>query len=161
MPKIHRLASGVIAENRRARFDYEVLEAFEGGIQLTGQEVKSTQAGRADITAAFVTLRTSPRTGGTELWLTNTAIPPWQPKNAPPDYDERRPRKLLLHRGEIAALIGKLQTGGLTAVPLRLYTKGRRVKAEIALVRRRKKGDRRDIIKKREAEREMRRALKM
>lgn len=145
---------GVLTENRRARFDYDVLETLEAGVALLGNEVKSVQAGRADITAAFVTIHRG------ELFLTNATIPPWQARNTPGDYDERRPRKLLLHKNEIASLIGTLKTRGLTAVPLKLYTRGRRIKAEIGIVRYRKKADKREVIKRREAEREIRRALK-
>lgn len=143
-----------LAENRRARFDYEILETIEAGVVLSGQEVKSVRAGRADLTGSFVTIHKN------GLWLTNTTIPPWQAKNAPPDYEETRARKLLVHKNELATIVGKIQTKGLTAVPLRLYTSGRRIKAEIGIVRYRKKADRREVIKKREAEREIRRALK-
>ena len=143
-----------LAVNKRAKFEYEILETLEAGIVLSGQEVKSVRAKRANLSGAFVTIHES------ALRLTNVAIPPWQPKNTPSDYEEQRPRKLLVHKRELASLIGKIQTQGLTAVPLRLYTRGRRIKAEIALVRYRKKHDRREVIKKRQAEREMRRALK-
>lgn len=145
---------GVLAENRRARFDYEILETFEAGLELTGQEVKSIQGGRANLAGSFVTVHDN------ALWLTNVGIPPWQVKNAPPDYNEQRPRRLLLHRSEIATLIGKIQRQGLTVVPLKLYTRGRRIKVEIGVVRYRKKADQREMIKKREAEREIRRNLR-
>lgn len=144
-----------LAENRRARFEHETLDTIEAGLVLNGQEVKSIRAGRAHLTGAFVTVH------GEELWLTNAAIPPWQMKNAPPDYDERRPRKLLVHRNEIASLIGRIKAQGLTAVPLTFYTRGRCIKVKIGIVRYRKKADRREVIKKREAEREVRRTLKM
>src|SRR3989338_9057872 len=98
----------ILAENRRARFDYTVIDTLQAGIVLNGQETKSALAGRANIRAAFVTVHNN------ELWLTNAAIPPWQVKNAPPEYVETRSRKLLCHKKEIASLIGKIKAEGLT-----------------------------------------------
>lgn len=143
-----------LAENRRVRFDYTIIDTLQAGIVLNGQEVKSVLAGRANIGAAFVTVYNN------ELWLTNAAIPPWQVKNAPPEYEETRSRKLLCHKKEIATLIGKIKAEGLTVVALRLYTQGRRIKVELGIVRSRKKTDKRELLKKREAERDVRRALK-
>lgn len=152
---------GILAENRRARFDYMVIDTLQAGIVLNGQETKSVFAGRANIGAAFVTVH-NPSTGSgqAELWLTNAAIPPWQVKNASTEYEETRSRKLLCHKKEIASLIGKIKAEGLTVVPLRLYTQGRRIKVELGIVRSRKKADKRELLKKREAERDVRRALK-
>lgn len=143
-----------LAVNRRARFDYDVLETIEAGIALSGSEVKSVRAGRAVLRGAFVTIR------GNELYLTNATIPPWQPRNTAAEYNETRPRKLLVHRQELSSLIGKMKAEGLTAIPLRLYTRNRRIKVEIGIVRHRKKRDQREAIKKRDAEREMQRHLK-
>ena len=142
-----------LAENKRAHFDYEILETLEAGIVLNGQEVKSIKAGHASLGGAFVTIK------GNELWLTNTNIAPWQPKNAPHDYDDTRPRKLLAHKEEISSLIGKIKTHGLTAVPLRLYSQHGKIKVEIGVAKYRKKHDKRELIKKRDVEREIERTL--
>lgn len=134
--------------------DYKILETLNAGIVLSGQEVKSIRAGRTNLKGAFVTV------SGNELWLTNTGIPAWQVKNAPQDYDEQKPRKLLLRKNEIASLIGKIKAEGLTVIPLKLYNQGQRIKVEIGVARHIGKKDRREIIKKREAERDVRRSLK-
>lgn len=142
-----------LAVNRRAGFEYEVLEGYEAGIALTGQEVKSARAGRMELAGAFAIIR------GGEAWLVSAAIPPYQAQNAPPGYDPARPRKLLLKRGEIRELIGRL-AGGLTLVPLKVYTKGPRIKLALGLARRRKRYDKRERIREREERRDMERAIK-
>ena len=142
------------ADNKRGRFDYEILETYQGGLVLNGQEVKSIRAGRATLTGAFITAK------GGEGWLTNATVPPWQPKNAPADYNEGRPRKILLKKPEISELIGKISTRGLTAIPLRLYTVRGKIKVEIGIGRFRRKADKREVIQKREAEREIARSWK-
>lgn len=144
----------LLAENREASFRYEILERLEAGIVLSGQEVKSAKSGRINMRGAFVTMH------GNEAYLTNAAIPPWQPKNAPSGYDEQRPRKLLLHKSELKSLTGKLAQKGLTAIPLRVYTKHGKIKIEIGVVKYKKIYDRRETIKKREAAREIARTLK-
>ena len=144
---------GVFAEHSRARFDYEILETYETGIALKGFEVKAVKSGRGNLGGAFVVPR------GNELWLLNADIPPYQPMNTPADYDSKHSRRLLLHKKEIATLIGKVSEG-LTIVPLKMYDKGRMLKLLIGLGRRRKKTDKRDVIKKREARKEIARTLK-
>ena len=137
-----------IAENRRVRFDYEILEKFDAGIELTGHEVKSIKSGYANLTGSYVVMRDDgPRILGMN-------ISSFQPKNAPADYDPERTKKLLLTKKEINYLTGKLQEN-LTLVPLRLYTKRGLVKIELGLGRGRKKKDKREYLKKREAKREM------
>lgn len=143
-----------LAENKDARHLYDILETCEAGIALSGQEVKSAKAGRASLRGAFVTMK------GEEAFLTNASIPPWQPKNAPPDYDPARSRKLLLRKAELRTLIGKIAQKGLTALPLKFYTKDGKIKVEIGLAKHRKLRDRREIIKKREAQRDIARTLK-
>jgi len=143
-----------LAENKRARFDYEILETLQGGLVLSGQEVKSIRAGRASLAGAFVTLK------GGEAFLTNAAIPPWQPKNAPSDHNDTRPRKVLMQKRELAWLTGKLAERGLTAIPLRLYSAHGKIKVEIGIAKYRKRADKREVIKKREVEREIKRYLK-
>lgn len=118
---------------------------------LFGFEVKAIKTGHVSLTGSFVT------TKGGELFLTNSLIPPYQSKNTPIDYDQSRPRKLLLNRSEIGSLIGKLKVKGLTLVPIRLYTKKNRIKLEFGIAKGRRKADKREVIKKRDAEREMQR----
>jgi SsrA-binding protein len=144
----------ILAENRKAIHDYQILEKFEAGLVLTGQEVKSAKLGRISLKGSFVVLK------GSEPYLINTNIPPYQPKNAPSDYDPERARKLLLKKAEIKYLIGKVRQKGLTLVPLKMYTRGGKIKIEIAIVKSKKKFDKRETIKKREIEREIRRTLK-
>jgi len=142
-----------LSENRRARFEYEILETYEAGIVLTGQEVKSVKAGRANLTGSYVITKPN------GAFLLNAKIPPYQPKNAPPDYKPDRTRQLLLNNKELDYLFGKIKEG-LTIVPLSIYNKGRRIKLSIGLARHKKKQDKRETIKKREFEREKRRTLK-
>lgn len=144
----------ILAENRKAKFDYEILEKFEAGMVLIGQEVKSIKSGRISIKGSYVVLK------GEEPYLIGANVPPYQPKNAPPDYEPERSRKLLLTKSEIKHLIGKTKEKGLTLVPLRVYTKRGKVKLEFGIGKGRKKADKRELIKKREAERELERELK-
>jgi len=144
----------LLSENRKAKFEYDVLETYEAGIALTGQEVKSIKAGKANLTGSFVTVKPN---GASIL---NAQIPPYQPKNAPSDYKLSRTRRLLLHKKELRYLLGKSKEGNLTIIPLSLYNKKRHIKVLIGLARHRKKHDKREIIKKRDTEREVRRILK-
>jgi len=144
--------SKILAVNRRARFDYEILEKFEAGLKLAGHEVKSARAGKVSLKGAFVTIHQG------EAYLTNAHISPYQPKNIPPSYDPTRPRKLLLKKKELKSLIGKQK--GLTIIPLKIYTKRHLIKLEIALAKGKKKIDKREVIKKREAERMIRRVMR-
>jgi SsrA-binding protein len=142
------------AENRKARFNYEILEKYEGGIELLGTEVKSVRGGQMSLEGAFIIVR------GGEAFLINANIPPYQPKNAPKDYDALRNRKLLLTKKEIAKLAGSEKNKSLTIMPISVYNKNRKIKVEIALVKGRKKHDKRETIKKRETDREIRREIK-
>ena len=142
--------SNVLAENRRARFDYEIEEKFESGIELRGYEVKSAKDGRFQIAGAQVLSR------GGEAWLVNSHIPPYQPKNMPPDYAEDRARRLLLTKEEIKTITGMLRDKGQRLIPLRAYLKNGFIKLELGLGRIRKKSDKRDVLKKRAHVREMR-----
>lgn len=139
------------AKNKKAYFDYEILQKYEAGIELRGYEVKSIKTGRASLRGAFVIIR------GNEAYLTNTTIAQYQEANTPKDYDATRTRRLLLHKKEIQELIGAAAAKGLTLVPLRLYNKKGKIKLEFALVRGKKKYDKRESIKKRDAEREIER----
>ena len=148
-------ASGtkLISDNRRARYDYELLDRFEAGIVLTGTEVKSLRAGQASLQHAFAHLRDG------DLFLVGANIPEYPQANRQ-NHDPDRDRKLLLHRREIDSLTGKIQEKGLTLVPTRLYFKDGRVKVEVALARGKETRDRRRDIAEREARRDMERALK-
>ena len=141
------------AENRKARFDYEILEKYEAGIELLGTEVKSVRSGRMSLEGAFVIVR------GGEVYLINSNIPPYQPENKTEDYDALRNRKLLLTKKEIIELVRNEKTN-LTIVPLSVYNKNRKIKLEIALVKGKKKHDKRESIKKRDTDREIRRQIK-
>jgi len=142
------------AENRKARFDYEILEKYEAGIELLGTEVKSVRGGRMALEGSFVIVR------GGEAFLINANIPPYQPQNAPADYDPLRNRKILLTKKEIAELAGSEKNRSLTIVPLAVYNKGRKIKVSLALSKGKKKFDKRETIKKRETDREIRREHK-
>ena len=144
----------ILAENRRARFDYEILETYEAGIELIGQEVKSIKTGHCQLAGSYAIPR------GEEIWLMNAQIPAYQPKNAPKDYDPLRNRKLLLTKKEIAELAGSEKNKSLTIVPISVYNKGRKIKVAIAEVKGKKKRDKRETIKKRETDREIRREYK-
>lgn len=144
----------VFAENRKAYFNYEILEKFQGGLVLTGQEVKSIKMGRVQIAGSYVVPQRN------ELWLVGATIPPYQPANAPRDYNPGRSRKVLVRKKEINYLVGKAKERGLTLLPLRVYTTpAGRIKLEFGLGRGKKKWDKREAIKKREVEMEMRRVL--
>jgi len=144
----------VLAENKKAYFNYQILEKFEAGISLIGQEVKSIKSGRINLAGSYVVLKDS------EVFLIGANIPPYQPKNAPPDYNPERSRKLLLKKSEIKYLIGKVRQKGLTLVPLKVYTKRGKIKLEFGVAKGKKKFDKRELIKKREFEREKERFLK-
>jgi SsrA-binding protein len=141
-----------IAENRRARFDYEVSENYEAGIELRGYEVKSVKNGQFQIAGSRVLIR------GGEAWLVNSHVPPYQPKNTPEGYEEDRARRLLLTKEEIKEITGALHEKGQLLIPLRAYLKHGFVKLELGLARPRKKSDKREAIKKRTHRREMRAA---
>jgi SsrA-binding protein len=145
----------LLAKNKKAYFNYQILENFEAGISLIGQEVKSIKSGRINLAGSYVVLK------GEEVYLIGANIPPYQPKNAPPDYNSERSRKLLLKKSEIKYLIGKVKEKGLTLVPLKVYTKRGKIKLEFGVAKGKKKADKRELIKKREAEREMKREIRL
>src|SRR3989344_1093882 len=141
----------VITTNKRAYFDYEILKTYEAGLKLLGFETKAARKGHVNLSGSVVVIRKS------EAFLLNASISPYQPKNTPSDYDPMRTRHLLLHKSEIRELIGKSAEKGLTLVPLRVYNKGTRLKLEFGVTRHKKKYDKREVIKKRETDREIRR----
>lgn len=143
-----------LAENKKAYFNYTILEKFEAGLLLIGQEVKSIKLGRINLAGSYVVLK------GNEFYLVGANVPPYQPKNAPSDYNPGRFRKLLLKKSEIKYLTGKSKQKSLTLVPLRLYNIRGKIKLEFGIAKGKKKADKRELIKKRDAEREMKRVLK-
>jgi SsrA-binding protein len=147
------VAEKLIAENRRARYDYELLERLEAGLALTGTEVKSLREGRATLAQAYAEVRDG------EAWLLGAEIAIYDQGNRA-NHDPTRPRKLLLHRREIDSLYGKVREKGLTLVPTRLYFKDGRVKVELALARGKERRDKRRDVMDREAKRQIDRALK-
>jgi len=144
----------ILAKNKKIEYNYEILKKYSAGIVLNGQEVKSIKTGKATISGSFVVFK------GEEMFLIGANIPPYQPKNAPKDYNPQRSRKLLLKKEEIKQLIGASKQKGLTMAPLMLYTDHSKIKLEFAIVKGKKKFDKREKIKKRETEREIRRRLK-
>lgn len=150
-----------LADNRKALHDYEILEKFSAGLELIGTEVKAVKTGRLNLRGSFISIKTSnSNKPKPEAWLLGADIPPYQPKNAPLDYDARRERKLLLSKKELEELAQAEETKGLTIVPLSVYNKGRFLKIDIAITRGKKKFDKRQSIKKRDVEREIGRTLK-
>jgi SsrA-binding protein len=149
-----RRGDRVVATNRRARHDYEILETIEAGIALRGSEVKSLREGKAQLADAYA------RVDGGELWLYGVHIPPWQFATGFGGHEPDRKRKLLVHRKEIDELLGRTQQQSLTLVPLSLYFKDGKAKVQLALARGRKLYDKRQAILSREAERESARALR-
>ena len=143
----------VISENRRARYDYELLERFEAGIVLTGTEVKSLREGRATLAQAYADIRDM------EVWLVGAEIAEYDQGNLA-NHVPARDRKLLLRRGEIASLVGKVREKGLTLVPTRMYFKDGKVKVELALARGKERADKRRTLVDRDAKRQIDRALK-
>jgi SsrA-binding protein len=143
----------LVASNRRARFDYEILDTFEAGIELRGPEVKSLRAGKASLNEAYAMLR------GGEAFLVNAHINPYEQAGRE-NADPRRERRLLLHKREILRLQGQVAERGRTLVPLALYFRGGRAKIELALARGKRRFDKRETIRRREEEREVARALR-
>lgn len=143
-----------ISTNKRAYFDYQILETFEVGIQLKGFEVKAIKTGHINLAGSYAIIKNN------QLWLLNADIPAYQPKNTPKDYDPERTRRLLIKISEIKNLIGRVREKGLTLLPLKVYTKNRLIKIEIGLAKSRKEFDKREVIKKREAQRQIREKLR-
>ena len=141
----------VLARNRRARFEFHIVETFEAGIQLTGTEVKSLRDGRTQLNDGYVRIENG------EAWLLQVNVSPYLQGNRNNTEPERR-RKLLLHRREIEYLDAKVRTQGLTIVPLRMYLSRNHIKVEIGLARGKKTWDKRQDVARRDAQRDMERA---
>jgi SsrA-binding protein len=146
-------AQRTIAENRKARHDYHILETWEAGVALLGTEVKSIREGRVNLRDSFA------RVSNGEVWMENVHISPYSHRGSA-EHAELRQRKLLLHREEIRKMVGKVAEKGLTLVPLELYFKSGRVKVLLGLARGKQAHDKRETIRRREVERETRAAVK-
>jgi SsrA-binding protein len=144
----------LLVQNKKASFDYELLEKYEAGLVLLGTETKSLRAGQASLKGSFVGVKT--KNGKTEFYLLNCQISPYKNAGALPGYNQLRERKLLLKKKEISYLLGKKQVEGLTLIPLRIYTNHSFLKLEFALAKGKKKYDKRETIKKRDVERKLR-----
>ncbi|NQV00210.1 MAG: SsrA-binding protein SmpB [Parcubacteria group bacterium] len=152
----------ILAKNRRARFDYTILETFEAGIELLGSEVKSIRSGQASLKGSYVVIQATGPQRKLEAWLLNCNIAAYKfaGKDFIKNYDTERSRKLLLHKKEINYLAGKQKEKGLTLVPLLLYTSSRKIKVKISIGQGKKKIDKRDTIQKRESKIRIGRAMR-
>jgi len=144
----------IFAENRKAKFNYQIIDRFEAGIQLRGQEVKAIRAGKVNLDSTFAIIR------GGEMFLIGAQIQPFQEKNVGGGYDKERTRKLLLKKAEIKKLEKVLHEQKLTLIGTMLYNKGRNIKIEIALGKGKKEFDKRETIKKRDIDKEISRLMK-
>lgn len=141
-------------QNRKAHFNFSIEDTIETGIELYGFEVKAIKAGKGNLAGAFGIVR------GGEIYIVNMNVPPYQTENTPKDYDPDRPRRLLLSKKEITELSVLDKRGGLTLIPTSLYSKGRRIKVALAVAKGKKLFDKRESIKKRDTDRDIRRTLK-
>lgn len=149
-----RIPNMSVIQNKKAHFNYEIMERHEAGIELLGNEVKSVRAGRASLEGAHITVR------GGEAFLIGATINPYQAANTAKGYEPMRNRKLLLTKKELAVLADQESHKGLTIIPNLMYNKGKRIKVEIAVVRKKNVGDKREVLKKREATRDILRDIK-
>lgn len=143
-----------MADNRQARFTYEILDSYEAGIALQGTEVKSIRAGKVNLRDGYAQVKNG------EVWLLNVHISPHDMTNQAYNHEPRRPRRLLLHKAEIRKLIGKVEEKGLTLVPMKLYLKKGRVKVNIAIGRGKKLHDKRESLKQKQEKRDIARMMK-
>jgi len=150
----------IYSENKKARFDYEILASYEAGIVLYGNEVKSIKTGHISLKGAFVTLKQIQNKTLPELYLINCYIPLYKYAGKVNNYDPERSRKLLIKSSEIKQLIGKIQEKGLTLVPIKVYNKNKLIKLNFGIGKGKKKIDKRETIKKRETDRKLQRIKK-
>jgi SsrA-binding protein len=153
----------IYSENKKAGFDYEILERFEAGMVLFGQEVKSIKTGHINLSGTYVVIRQPAYAKSfgeaMEPFLVGVKVPPYQPNNVGASYNEDREKKLLLNKKEIDYLIGKTKTKGFSLVPLKIYENNGRIKLEFGLAKGKRKFDKKEKIKKRDVEREVNREL--
>jgi SsrA-binding protein len=150
---VKQVGDKTLISNRRARREYFIEETYEAGLVLRGSEIKSIRAGRANLQDSYVTIRDG------EAWLVNCHVSPYKQASIE-NHEPKRDRKLLLNRREISRLLGKVQAKGYTIIPLRLYLKDNRAKVEIALARGKKLYDKRADLAKRQAQRDIERAMR-
>lgn len=143
-----------LIKNKKVGLNYEILDKFQSGIQLFGFETKTIKNKLGSLDGSYIIIR------GDEVFLINAFFPPYQVNNTPKNYDSRRPRKLLLTKKEIRELVVKEKQAGLTLIPISLYNKGRHIKLEFAIAKGKKKHDKRQDLKKKEANKEIERTLK-
>lgn len=148
----------IYAENRKVNFDYEIIEKYEAGLVLQGQEVKSIKTGHMNLSGSYVVIHGGAR--GAEPYLIGAKVPPYQPKNTPADYNPEQARKLLLNKKEIDYLMGRVNERGFSLIPLKVYEKNGRIKLEFGLARGKKKFNKKEKIKKRDTERQIQRELR-
>jgi SsrA-binding protein len=148
------MSMAILIDHKKARFNYDILETFEAGIELLGFEVKSLKKGQGSLEGAYVIVR------GGEAFIVNMFIPPYQEKNTPGGYDPRRNRKLILNKEEIKKLASIEDGKGLTIVPISVYAKNNRIKVSVASARGKKKYDKRETTKRRESDREIERVMR-
>jgi SsrA-binding protein len=154
MPATDQQVERTVADNRKARHDYFIEESYEAGIALTGSEIKSIRSGRVNLRGSYA------RVVAGEVWLYDAHISTYEQSGKYFNHEPTRPRRLLLNRREISRIAGQVERQGYTLVPVRLYFKGRRVKVELGLAKGKKLYDKREDIAKREAKRDMDRAIK-
>ena len=145
----------IYSENRKASYDYNIIETFEAGLVLQGQEVKSIRNGQINLMGSYIVF-----THG-EPHLVGSKVPPYQPKNSPKDYNPERARKLLLNKKEINYLLGRSKEKGFSLIPLKIFPKSGRIKIAFGLAKGKKKFDKKEKIKKKDIERDTRRELSM
>ena len=148
----------ILAINKKAKFNYEILDTYEAGLVLYGHEVKALRAGQVSLKGSYISVRYN--NGKPELYLINCQITPYKLAGSLPDYNQTRERKLLLNRLEISHLIGKKNEQGLTLIPLKIYTKHSFIKLEFAVAKGKKKHDKREDIKRRDIDRRLRTLIK-
>ena len=143
--------------NKQAKFNYEILDTWQAGMVLKGHEVKAIKEGLINLKGAYITIKYQPQP---ELWLIKAHVSKYKAAGSLPDYDPERPRKLLLTKKEVKSLIGKLQEKGLTIMPIKVYTKRTLVKLEIGLAKGKKLHQKKELKKKQDVDKEIRRTLK-
>ncbi len=148
----------VYSENKKASFDYEILEKYEAGLVLQGQEVKSIRTGHMQLAASYVVIPAKSANRG--AYLIGAKVPPYQPKNAPVDYNPEQPRKLLLNKKELDYLAGRVNERGFSLIPLKVYDNNGRIKLEFGLAKGKKAFNKKEKIKTRDVERDIRREFK-
>ncbi len=148
----------ILLKNKKAYFDYQILEEIEAGLVLDGQRVKSIRSGRINLRNSYISLRPG-KNNFPEVYLIGANVPPYQPKNSPSNYNPNEPIKLLLKKEEIKYLVGKTKEKGITLIPLKIYDKNDKIKLAIGIGKGKRKKDKRELIKKREAEREIKKAI--